>query len=366
VRSRWNLPIFLVYGVLSLIAFGFIITQLGISAPWSNPYTVTATFRNGSGILNADEVFMNGAKVGRINTVEARDGLAVVTMRLEDQRAYPLYSDSTAQVRIKNLLGETYIELGRGKDSGHPMSTGGSIPVDRTVTPVQIDEVLAVLDPQTRDRLKLLINGAGTALANRGDNLNAQAQSVHGLFTSLNGPANELAARQQQIEAIVLELQRFYDTLARQRDQVRAEFATWNDVTAQLAAQEGAIGGTVQQADLFLQNLDQLVGGEAANIRSTLEQLGPALASTSSFLNQSNTILGALAPYRRSIHDVFPDLGTSFQDINPQTGQHLWSVYSVNCPATPQSSTCTDGNKPASYGAPAGGGMWSQVTGGSG
>src|SRR5437899_2136690 len=214
MRSRWNLPIYVAYVALCITALGFIVLQMGITLPWSHPYTLTATFRDAAGILANNEVFMNGTKIGRIETVSAVSGQAKVEMVVESESGLPIYSDSSAMVRIKNLLGETYVEINRGSAQSGKLPDGGGIPIDRTLTPVQIDEVLAVLDPQSRQRLQLLIDGAGDALANNGSNLNDQAHIVNSLVTSLNGPAAVLKVRQGQLENIVLELQRFYDMLS--------------------------------------------------------------------------------------------------------------------------------------------------------
>jgi phospholipid/cholesterol/gamma-HCH transport system substrate-binding protein len=373
VRSRWNLPIYVAYVGICITALGFIVLQMGITLPWSNPYRLTAVFQNGAGILANNEVFMNGTKVGRIDSVEAVNGQAQVTMIVENPSGLPIYRDAAAQVRIKNLLGETYVEIARGdRDSGE-MPTGGVIPAERTITPVQIDEVLAVLDPQSRQRLQLLINGAGDALANNGQNLNDQAGTVKNLFTSLNGPAAELKARQQQLDDIVLELQRFYDVLARQRDEVRQEFVTWNDVMAQEAAQNVAISGTIQQADQLLTSLGTLVAGEVPNLRSTFGELPATLVNLNNFLTQSDTILNSLTDQPKvlqGIHDVFSALGTSFADTDPTTPdpnalgpkkfQHLWSVYSVSL--TNCAQTCS--NNTSGYSPVAPNATWAAVLGG--
>src|SRR5262245_9088641 len=112
---------------------------MGITLPWSSPYRVTAVFQNGAGILANNEVFMNGTKIGRIDSVEAVNGQAQVDMVVEKTAGLPLYRDAQAQVRIKNLLGETYVELSRGDADSGAMPTGGVIPAERTITPVQID-----------------------------------------------------------------------------------------------------------------------------------------------------------------------------------------------------------------------------------
>ncbi|HEX3606215.1 MAG TPA: MlaD family protein [Candidatus Dormibacteraeota bacterium] len=371
MRSRWNLPITAAYlGFCAVVLFG-IVAGIGITVPWQHPFQLTATFASGDGILAKNEVYIGGVKVGRVDDVQALAGQARVTMTIDDSHALPLYKDSTAEVRKKNLLNETYVELSRGSAASGEMGSGGRIPVAHTLTPVSIDEVLAILDPTTRDRLQLLLGGAGQALAARGTDLNAEADSTNRLVGSLNGPASVLDTRRQQLENVVVELQKLYDTLANQRDQVRDEFGTFNQVMGQLAAQEQQIGGTVQQADLLLQNLDTLVQGEAPNIQTVLRTLPGALANTAGFLSQSDRVLSGILPFRDQIHDVFPNLATSFADtdpsvtdaLSPDGHQHLWSIYSVSC-----FTRCTStGSSTAQSSAPAGGGapndMWAAAMG---
>jgi phospholipid/cholesterol/gamma-HCH transport system substrate-binding protein len=336
MRSRWNLPIYVAYVVGCLFVLGLIVSQLSYVAPWSHPYQVTATFADADGILANNEVFMNGTKVGHVGQVSVSGGHAQVVLILDNANALPLHADATAQVRKKNLLGETYIDLTRGGDPGQ-IQTDGAIALDHTVPITEIDQVLAVFDPATVQRVQLLINTLGEGTTNNGDNMNSQAGSLNSLVTALNGPATVLSVRRQQVNDIVLELQSFYDVLAKQREQVRQEFGTWNQVMGQLANQEQSIGGTVQQADTLLQNLDVLITGEGGNLHSTLNALPTTLVNLNAFLDQSNKILTNIAQYRTAIRDVFPNLSTSFYDQDPSNGQHFWSVYSVNC-----NSSCTN------------------------
>ena len=362
MRSRWNLPIYLAYVVFCLLVAGFIVSQIGVAVPWSHPYEVTAVFRSGDGILTNNEVFLNGVKVGRVESVSARNGEAYVTMRVDDAKALPLHTDAGATVRKKNLLGETYIELQRGSASG-TMASGSTIKDDKTFSPVDIDTVLSILDPQTRNRLQLLIGGAGDGLDGNGVNLNAEAVSSGKLFTSLQGPANELTARQQQVDDVVLELEKLYTMLAAQRDQVRQEFVTWNDVTAQLAAQEQAIAGTLQQADQFFQSTDTLLSGMAPSVHSALDQAPSTLTSARAFLSESNDILGSISANRKSIHDVFPFLQSAFADTDPATGQHFWSVYSLSC----HNPCGSNGTSTATFALPAApNSTWAAAMGGGG
>jgi phospholipid/cholesterol/gamma-HCH transport system substrate-binding protein len=367
VRSRWNLPIYIVYLLISIGVIGFILAQVGLPAPWSHPYSVTATFSDAADILTNNEVFMNGVKVGHVGNVTVENGKARVELVVDDASALPLHQDASAEVRKKNLLGETYIDVQRGSGSAE-LRSGGSIPMSHTLPITEIDQVLAIFDPETVQRLQLLINALGDTTTNNGHNMNSEASSLNQFLTQLNGPAIELSVRQQQVQDIVLELQRFYALLANQRTQIRDEFGTWNQVMAQMAAQEASIGSTIQQADQLLQNVSTLITGETGNLRSVIGNLPASLNSANSFLTQSNQVLKVLAPYRQYIDDIFPGLGTSFSDADPLTltflldngktvtqtfgnGQHFWSIYSATCPpkdAPSTDGTCT-GNVPSAY-----------------
>ena len=376
MRSRWNFPIYVLYVALSLVVLGFIVVQGGlIQMPWSHPYTVTAMFTDAADILHNNEVYMNGTRIGHVGDVNVSSGLARVQLVIDDAQALPLHTDASAEVRKKNLLGETYIDLQRG--SADELTSGGTIPVTRTVPITEIDQVLAIFDPETVQRVQLLINALGDATTNNGKNLNSEATSTDQLLTALNGPATELSVRQQQVNDIVLELQRLYGVLAEQRDQVRQEFVTWNDVMGQLANQESGIAGTIQQADALLQNLDALVSStspsgtpRAQEISTLLQELGNQssdgpVANLSAFLSTATSTIADIAPYRQYVNDVFPDLQSSFADTVDNNGvmQHVWSVFSVNCP-TP--STCNGTAQPASGAAAPPSSTWAAMGSGGG
>jgi phospholipid/cholesterol/gamma-HCH transport system substrate-binding protein len=361
MRSRWNLPIYLLFLAISLGVIGYIVAQVGVQAPWTHQYSVTANFSDAADILVNNEVYMDGVRVGRVGAVSVEKGHAHVTLVIDDSRAQPLHPDASAEVRKKNLLGETYIDLQRGSASGQ-MADGGDIPVDRTVPITEIDQVLAIFDPETVQRLQLLISGLGDALTNNGQNMNAEATSFNQLLTSLNGPALVLSTRRQQLNDIVLELQRFYRVLGNQRQQVRDEFGTWNQVMAQMASQETGISGTLQQADKLLTSLDTLVSGEGGNLSTVLAKLPSALDSANAFLTQSNTITADLAPYRQYINDIFPALQTSFTGTD-KGGQHVLWAYSTSC--VPVTNHCI-GDIPSAYSPYASGDVWAALTSGGG
>ena len=67
---------------------------------------------------------------------------------------------------------EGHVRRARARAAARPVAKAGfTIPVANTLPDVNPDEVLAALDADTRDYLKLLLNGAGAGLEGRGDDL---------------------------------------------------------------------------------------------------------------------------------------------------------------------------------------------------
>src|SRR5207253_5614140 len=104
MRSRWNLPIYLIYLAFSVLVIGYIIAQVGIPLPGSHRYEVTAQFSNAADILVNNEVFMNGTKVGHVGDVSVKNGEAQVTLVIDNNDALPIHNNARAAVRKKNLL----------------------------------------------------------------------------------------------------------------------------------------------------------------------------------------------------------------------------------------------------------------------
>src|SRR5713101_5233639 len=107
MRSRWNLPVYIAYVLLCCSALGFIVLQLGIRLPGSQVYQLSADVPDAAGLLANNDVLINGVKVGKIDSIQPVNGKAHIVVGFNDNHG-PIYRDAVAQVRIKNLLGETY------------------------------------------------------------------------------------------------------------------------------------------------------------------------------------------------------------------------------------------------------------------
>ena len=116
MRSRANLPVFVAYAVIGLLATAFLAVQMGGEFVFGG-YRVDAIFKSGAELVAGDDVSMSGLRVGKVESLTPLAGATRVSMLLHHDFT-PVFKDARAVIRQKNLLGETYVELNRGNRSG--------------------------------------------------------------------------------------------------------------------------------------------------------------------------------------------------------------------------------------------------------
>ena len=154
-------------GVIALVLI-VIGVYLGFtkSIPVGNPYEVKAVFKNSNMVANRSPVRIAGVDVGKVTKVERyRDtDMALVTMEIE-KGGRPIHKDARLKVRPRLFLeGNFFIELQPGTNTGPELDDGDMLPVTQTSAPVQLDQVLSVLDSGVRGSLQEAVQGFGEAL----------------------------------------------------------------------------------------------------------------------------------------------------------------------------------------------------------
>lgn len=126
-------------------------------------YELNATFANSANIAKNSPVRIAGVEVGKVIASE-RDGDATTVTFTVDETGRPIHDDAFASIRPRIFLeGNFFVDLDPGSPSAPEMDGGGTIPVSRTSTAVQIDEVLTALQSPVRADLSRLLEGLGTA-----------------------------------------------------------------------------------------------------------------------------------------------------------------------------------------------------------
>jgi phospholipid/cholesterol/gamma-HCH transport system substrate-binding protein len=127
-------------------------------------YELNATFSNSANVALNSPVRIAGVDVGKVISTE-RDGDATKVTFTVDGSGRPIHDDAFAAIRPRIFLeGNFFLDLDPGSPSAPEMDSGATIPVSRTSTAVQLDEVLTALQSPVRADLSRLLESFGTAL----------------------------------------------------------------------------------------------------------------------------------------------------------------------------------------------------------
>lgn len=166
-RSRGRLSALQV-GLIALVLIA-VATFLAFTKdiPFTKPYELQARFENAPPIQRNQAVRIAGVDVGKVSAVESVGGdspAVTVTMKL-DEDALPIHEDAEIKVRPRIFFeGNLFFDLKPGTPGAGELEDGATIPASQTSAPVQIDQVLGVLNTDTREDLRKLLVGYGGAL----------------------------------------------------------------------------------------------------------------------------------------------------------------------------------------------------------
>jgi phospholipid/cholesterol/gamma-HCH transport system substrate-binding protein len=351
VRSRRSPAIVLAYAAACLVVLAVLGSQMGGEFLLRPSYRVAATFASGAQLVAGDDVTINGFRVGRVEGLRPVEGGALADLELHAEHA-PLWRDARAMVKSKNLLGETYVELNRGTPQAGPMPDGGRIQLSHTLVPVEVDQVLDVLDADTRQRLVVLVNELGESVQGRGQDLNASAADLRDVARSVETIAHAVASQSAHLDTLLSALRKILDTLAAYHAQLQALVKDWDALMRTLASRETDLQGVVVQEDRVVTILDQaLAGNNARDLHDAIAEAPGLLDNTNHYLVNGQVIFGDLHADAPAISDVFSRLASVMSGTSPQ-GDSMWRIYTVASPGTVSLPCATPGAQGCPGGAP--------------
>ena len=107
-------------------------------------YRVTAYFKQTVGLYPGSSVRILGIAVGTVDTIVPQGDRVKVSMSLDDNYAVP--ADADAVVLAPSLVSDRYVQFSPVYDGGPKMKDGATVPLERTATPVELDQVYGALD----------------------------------------------------------------------------------------------------------------------------------------------------------------------------------------------------------------------------
>ena len=105
--------------------------------------TVTAQFRDAAGLFEGNDVGVLGVHVGTVTKVTPSGDHVNVTLHVDPGVKIP--ANAGAVVVSRSVATDRYVELTPVYDSGPVLRTGTVLPIAKTRTPVEFDDLLSSL-----------------------------------------------------------------------------------------------------------------------------------------------------------------------------------------------------------------------------
>src|SRR3954447_18661278 len=238
-----DLTAMLVLLAIALFAAGYIIVNQDargrIPLFEKKPFEIKAEFSDAQAVTpgQGQSVRVAGVQVGKIGTVEPKNGVADVTLNIEPkyEKKLNIRSDASALLRPRTGLKDMFVELDPGS-TGQKLKKGDTIPVANTSPDIDPDEVLSALDTDTRSYLQLLIGGLGKGFNGNGNSLNAVFKRLGPTQTDLNRLTSAVAERRTNLMRLIHNFGDLTNTLADKDGEITRLVQSSNAVFRSFAA----------------------------------------------------------------------------------------------------------------------------------
>ncbi|QOV99385.1 MCE family protein [Rhodococcus pyridinivorans] len=273
-RRRPPLLVPVIIGAVVVLVLGalavFVLPDLG-------KRTIHAEFASTSGLYEGDDVRVLGVSVGRISDIEPRDDLVQVTMKVDDGVEIP--SDASAVVIAQSLVSARFVQLTPVYSGGPTIEDGATIPMQRTASPVEWDQIKTelmrlseALGPEELDPQGSL----GRFIDTAAENLEGNGQTVREALRELSDTMRTLSEGRTDLFSTIRNLQTFVSVLSSSNEQIvqfGGRLASVSDVLAQSSDQ---LGVSLSELNIAVGDVQRFVQDNRAELTESVERLADA------------------------------------------------------------------------------------------
>jgi phospholipid/cholesterol/gamma-HCH transport system substrate-binding protein len=289
VSIRWTaikLGLFTAVTIAVTIWLAAIIGNLHL---FSSPYAIEAEFADATGLLKGDVVKAAGVDVGRVSDIRIENGLAVVTISIDEGVDLP--GDLAAQIRFRNLVGQRMVTLIADASSGGRTEAGDTITLDRTRPAFDLTVLFNGLRPLIRSTsphdINLVSRALTQALQGREDDVDAVLQNIGAiadtlssrdselteLLDGLNVVTSDLSGRDAQLRSTLADINEFLGDISATRSDLSEALVTLDDAATRFGRVVDKSGANIQAEVGDLAILLDAVNDKRQDLRTAVRSL---------------------------------------------------------------------------------------------
>lgn len=258
--------------------------------------TVVGYFDNSSGLYPGDEVRIRGVRVGEVVKIEPQPLRSKITFWFD--RKYKVPAEVKAAILSPQLVTGRAIQLTPPYTGGPTMGNGAVIPQNRTVVPVEWDDIRAELVRLT-ELLKPTEPGGvstlGEAINTAADNLRGQGSSIRNTIIKLSQAVSVLGDHSDDIFSTVRNLSTLVSALHDSSGLLSQLNRNLASVSSVLADDPNKIGQAVEDLNSVVGDVQSFVAENRETLGTTSDRLASITTAVTERLDDIKDLLH-LAP----------------------------------------------------------------------
>ncbi|ORJ59013.1 virulence factor Mce family protein [Mycobacterium simiae] len=291
---------------------------------------VVAYFENSNGVFAGDDVRIRGVPVGKVLKIQPEPLRSKIVFSFD--RRYKVPANAKAAILSPQLVTGRAIQLTPPYAGGPTMADGAVIPQDRTVVPVEWDDLRTQLQRLTELLKPTQPGGVSTlgALINTAaDNLRGQGPTIRDTIIKLSQAVSALGDHSKDIFSTVRNLSILVGALHDSADLLEQLNHNLAAVSALLADDPDKVAQAVEDLHAVVADVQSF----AADHREAIGTAADKLKSISDML------VGSLDDIKQTLH-ISPTVLQNFNNIFEPANGSLTGALAGNNMANPISFLC--------------------------
>ncbi|HLI45489.1 MAG TPA: MlaD family protein [Acidimicrobiales bacterium] len=255
------------FAIACVVVAGWLVARIGNVQLFSDDVGYRAQLSDATGLAPGDAVKISGVTVGRVNSVGARHGYALVSFDVEPD--VHLRSTTGVGMQWLDVIGDKVLYLYPGS-SGRVLRPGATLPLSNDVGDASIGALLNTLgpflqaiDPTEQDAFLAAV--AGT--------LQGDGVKVHQLVDHTAEVAGTVGSVSGQLGVLIDNLDTVVSAVAHRRSDLAGLSNDLAALSGTLAANNGLVDSTVGNLGRAEQDLAGLLQRNSANLGSLIANL---------------------------------------------------------------------------------------------
>ena len=282
---------------------------------------LTAHFASGVGVYSGTPVKILGIVVGSVTKVTPEGGSVRIEMTYS--KKYKLPAGADAFLVANSLVSDRSVQIAPVYTGGDVMPDKGDIPLNRTSSPAELDDIYSALNqlsialgPNGANKTGALSTLVNVTAANLKGNGQAFGQSI----TNLSKAITTLSRGSGDLFQTVSNLRVFADALNKSDQQVRDFQSLLKQVAGDLANERADLGAALHNLTIALHDVANFINANATRFHQDVQGLKSftgVLSNDQASLNEILTVAPiALANLAHGYQESTGTLGTRSNLVN--------------------------------------------------